>query len=527
MVARAKLWSAVDQMRNASLKKFFPCILPLLCFALSNVCALGETPEFRGLWVDAFHDGFKTPQQVNRLLRDVRSGNFNAIVVEIRRRGDVYYNSAMEPKAEEVDSGLDPLADLIAKAHDTTKGPRIEVHAWIVAYPVWNKLEANPRQTNHPFLLHRDWLTKDVKGELWDGSNYAFDPAIPEVQEYLSCLAMEIISKYDVDGFQLDHIRYDSNSWGYHEIALKRFHERFDRKDRPEPTDAEWMQFRRDQVTALVRRIYLSAISAKPQIKISTACNSRAPGIRTTSEWPKSAAWSNTLQSWREWLEEGIVDIAMPMTYFRHEKWASAWENWSIFEKDHRYNRHVVMGPGPYMNTLSNALVQLRSIRVPTSAGNRADGMCLYCYGALSVEKIPRQQFFEALTQPGNTNAGSEPLFATSVPTPRMPWKSAPALGYLKGTLLTADEKLPLDGTVVMLVGPTTRKLITDANGFYGAVDLPPGTYSLTVHCSNTETKISRCSIEAGKVTTCDLLLKKASEPDAKSARTAWGEAKK
>src|SRR5207249_642264 len=137
-----------------------------------------------------------------------------------------------------------------------------------------------------------------------------------------------IISKYDVDGLQLDHIRYDSNEWGYNEVALKRFGEQSGKSSKPSPTDPDWMQFRRDQVTALVRKIYLSTMALKPQVQISAACNSRAPGIRTTADWPKSAAWSSTLQNWRGWMEEGILDVVMPMTYFNQDKWASAWANW-------------------------------------------------------------------------------------------------------------------------------------------------------------------------------------------------------
>ena len=50
--------------------------------------AEGAAAEFRGLWVDAFHDGIKTPEQVDRLLADARGANINALIVQVRRRGD-------------------------------------------------------------------------------------------------------------------------------------------------------------------------------------------------------------------------------------------------------------------------------------------------------------------------------------------------------------------------------------------------------------------------------------------------------
>ena len=476
----------------------------LLLLAVIGTTPAAETNEFRGLWVDAFHQGFKTPAQVTKLLKDVRDAHFNAVLIQVRRRGDVLYNSSIEPKASEVAPDFDPLADLLKKAHDTNNGPRIEVHAWIVVYPVANRREIDSLPTNHPVRLHRDWLSKDVNGETWDGHNYGFEQGLPQVQEYLVDLAMELISKYDIDGFHLDHIRYENNTWGYHEAVVARFNQLYKRSGKPKPTDPEWMDFRREQVTALVRRIYLSAIEKKPQIKISAACNSRAPGIRTTAEWPKSASYSSTLQNWRAWMEEGILDMVVPMTYFNQEKWASAWSNWNTFEKDHRYNRHVVIGPGPYQNSISNSLYQLQSIRQPTAKGNHADGMCLYCYAVLTPEETRSSQmeFLKALVKPSAYS--SQPIFPTSIATPIMPWKSQPKLGYIKGFVRSPDTRKGVEGIKVVLKGPKESEVVTDANGFYGGIDLPVGNYEISAMISGKSIR-TNCTIRAGLVSTQDM----------------------
>jgi len=57
----------------------------------------GASSEFRGLWVDAYRDGFKTPDQVDRLLADARRANVNALLVQVRRRGDAFYARASNP----------------------------------------------------------------------------------------------------------------------------------------------------------------------------------------------------------------------------------------------------------------------------------------------------------------------------------------------------------------------------------------------------------------------------------------------
>ena len=96
--------------------------------------------EWRGWWVDAFHAGIKSPTEVAQLVSHARAAHINALFVQVRKRGDAYYNSALEPKAPEIASpSFDPLAELVRLAHDTSGGqPRLDVHAWIVAYNIWN-----------------------------------------------------------------------------------------------------------------------------------------------------------------------------------------------------------------------------------------------------------------------------------------------------------------------------------------------------------------------------------------------------
>src|SRR5690625_1941441 len=94
-----------------------------------------QQEELRGIWVDTWGAGFKTAAQIDQLIADAQAANFNAIFPQVRKRGDAYYNSLIEPKATDVSSNFDPLAYLIQKAH--AANPPIEVHAWMVAYPIW------------------------------------------------------------------------------------------------------------------------------------------------------------------------------------------------------------------------------------------------------------------------------------------------------------------------------------------------------------------------------------------------------
>ena len=53
----------------------------LAAFLLAPVVSAQTNAEFRAFWADAFHDGFKTPAQVTKLVADTRAANCNAIVI--------------------------------------------------------------------------------------------------------------------------------------------------------------------------------------------------------------------------------------------------------------------------------------------------------------------------------------------------------------------------------------------------------------------------------------------------------------
>ena len=474
-----------------------------------DAAAQSQPPEFRALWVDTFHAGIKNTSQINTLLSDLRAGNFNAVIPEVRKRGDAYYLSNFEPEA--TDMVGDSLAELITRAHNTNGGQqRIEVHAWIVTYNIWNNRTNRPPQADHPYNLHPDWLTQNDAGDQWDGGNYAFDPGHPEVQRHTFNVAMDIITRYDVDGFNFDYIRYAGNTWGYNPVSVARFNRRFGRTGEPASTDPLWRQFRRDQVTALVRKVYLSAIAIKPQVKISADTITWHPGPANATSWTNTArAYNDVLQDWRSWMEEGIIDLNIPMTYFDQAgAFTLAWTNWNNFTKDHRYNRHAAIGPGTYMNSMSNVLVQMRFGRRASPAGNFAEGLCGYSY-AVPADGAPRSTFLAALAQTNvsrqyETNA--QPLFATRVPTPIMPWKAAPTRGHLKGFVYGLSTTNPLDGATVTVTGAVQRTTLTDATGFYGFVDLPPGSYGVS-SVSGLSSARSNLVVAVGAVSTAHLLL--------------------
>jgi uncharacterized lipoprotein YddW (UPF0748 family) len=357
-----------------------------------------DPPELRGVWVDAFHDGFKTPQQVDELVAWARAANLNALFVEVRRRGDAYYLKSFEPRAEDPDlaPGFDALQYLIDKAH---QGPqRLQVHAWLATLPIWWQRDTPPAALNHVFNLRGltagaadTWLMYRDDGEAWAGDSssgtYYLDPGNPEVQNYTTQVYLNLLLNYDVDGIHLDQIRYyegDALHWGYNPTSIARFNQRFGRNPdgQPSPTDPDWVAWRRDQVTALVRRIYSAAKSIKPNVAVSAAVVTWGKGPRSAEDWQSQPAYTSVLQDWPDWLREGIVDYVLPMDYYRDVGAQATWfDTWTSWQMTYLRRRGVVLGLGSYLNTADGALAQLTRAR---SLG--PVGVALYSYAVPTAD---------------------------------------------------------------------------------------------------------------------------------------------
>lgn len=453
----------------------------------------GVTAQFRGLWVDAYREGFKTPQQVDRLLADARRANVNALLVQVRARGDAFYARSVEPRTEDptLAPGFDPLAYIIEHAH--AEEPRLEVHAWITTTIIWGSQNQAPADARHAFNQHgpgatgrEDWLSRREDGATWS-RGYFLDPGHPDAARYTTDVALNLVREYDLDGLHLDYIRYperaDGLSWGYNQTSIDRFNTRYGRDGRPASNDPLWNQWRRDQVTALVRGIYLGAMAIKPGVKLSAAVIPWGDGPRTDADWQKTAGYSSVFQDWRAWLEEGIVDQVMPMNYFRESAGQGPWlDRWVEWQRTHAYGHQVIPAVALYLNDPAESINQIKRTLAAGPTGERTAGVALYSYAATRAgggdntvtTRAESAELWAALTEPGALNGGQPPFAGRAVPPP-VALKSGGTVGNI---MLRAPG---LDSARVDLSGPKSLEGETDGNGIFGALSVPPGRYAVTV----------------------------------------------
>jgi uncharacterized protein (TIGR03437 family) len=427
--------------------------------------------RYQAFWADAFHDGYKNPQQVDRMVEDVARAGGNAIFIETRHRGGSYFLRSLEPPAEDAtySKGFDALEYLIAKAH--SRG--IQVHAWAPVYPTW-PLSRPPADPNHVWNLHGPgasgdamWATISAQGR----AGVSLDPGHPGATEYLVNVILEPLRHYDIDGIHLDYIRYPEDAdYGYNPVARDRF-------DRLSGGDSRaWAEFRRRQVTDLVRQVYLRAASIKPRAVVSAALICWGNGPLNDAGFTSTDAYARVFQNWRGWLEEGVIDLAMPMMYFREPANGAFLDRWLTFAKDRSYRRAIVPGIGNYLNPIANSMAQANRV-----LGAGLSGIAFYSYAVTNLEGAngrtlePNENFYDsAANLPG---AGAPPVFA---------WKSAPARGHVSGRITVDGPAWLADGATVSIESDSdplaaARPVLTDGTGFFGAVDFEPGRYRVRV----------------------------------------------
>jgi uncharacterized lipoprotein YddW (UPF0748 family) len=378
-----------------------PTIEPMPTLAPQPVVPTAEAldpPELRAVWVDAFHDGFKTPAQVDELVAWARAANLNALFVQVRRRGDAYYLKSLEPRSDDPDlaPGFDALQYLIDKAH---QGPqRLQVHAWLATLPIWSKRDTPPAAPTHAFNLRGPsadpadtWLMYRDDGEAWAGVGnagiYYLDPGNPDVQTYTTEVYLNVLRNYEVDGIHLDQVRYYEGGalrWGYNPTSVGLFNAASGRDptSQPVPTDPDWVAWRRDQVTTLVRRIYSEAKAIKPNVAVTAAVVTWGRGPQTASDWEAQPAYASVLQDWRAWLRQGIVDYLLPMDYYREAGQQAAWfDTWTQWQVNYAGRRTVVLGLGSYLNSADGVIAQLGRARALGALG-----VALYSYAVPTAE---------------------------------------------------------------------------------------------------------------------------------------------
>ncbi|MGH9384891.1 MAG: glycoside hydrolase family 10 protein [Vicinamibacterales bacterium] len=355
----------------------------------------------RALWVT--RTTLTSPESIVQMVRAADAGGFNTLLVQVRGRGDAYFDSSLEPRAAELASrpSFDPLATTIEQAH----AAGLKVHAWVSLNLVSSAYELPPSR-QHIVYRTPEWLmvprelaaemrTMPVRSPAYLGrlarwtrahsneiEGLYVSPVSSAAAIHTAAVIGDMARKYALDGVNLDYARYPSNAFDYGPAALEQFkleilatvsaplrseaaiRERLDPLAYPNLFPDRWDAFRRSRLTALVMRVRTAIKAVRPGIVVSAAVVPDA-----------QQAFDLRLQDWRTWLDESLVDVLCPMAYTPD---ASLFQHQVAAAKAYAGGRPVWAGIGAYRLTSAQTLEHIAAAQRLGTAG-----IILFSYDSL------------------------------------------------------------------------------------------------------------------------------------------------
>lgn len=398
------------------------------------VCARPELPraearadEVRGLWV--LRSTLGSTRGIQQMVETAKRTGFNTLLVQVRGRGDAYYDGRIDPRAAELEdepAAFDPLALTLTAAH----AAGLKVHAW-VNIDLVSSATLLPRARTHVIARHPEWLmvprtlantlrhvpsdapsyvgqiARSVRAQSDSVEGLYLSPVTAASREYTASVINDIVSRYDIDGLHLDYLRYPNDQFDYGPSTLAAFRldampnvtaaqrEKLDRAAIttvtawPDALPAEWAQFRRDRITQLATMLRATALAARPGITISAAVAPNADEAR-----------AGRLQDWRLWARTGIVDALAPMIYTADP---AEFSTAVTRMKNDAGNAAVWAGIGAYKLTPARTTENLRVVRKASIAG-----VLVYSYDSLSAGDATPNYF--SLIRPALLDLAQPPI---------------------------------------------------------------------------------------------------------------------
>ncbi len=356
-------------------------------------------PEARALWFTRYE--YTSEPAIRQTIQKAKEANINLVLFQVRGQADAYYFSSYEPWSERLGGkypGFDPLAVAIDEAHRNG----IELHAWLNVFPIWSGA-TKPVSPAHIYNTHPEWIMVNSSGVPMNPSatGYAFgSPGIPAYIDHLFNVFMEVVEKYDIDGLHMDYIRFPSNNYSYDSISITRFKQKTGLTG-PSADLAQWAQWRRDQVSNFVYKVYDGVMTRKPWVKVSAAV------------WGDYYdGFSDKLQDPRIWLKNSKIDFTTPMIY---ENNMGIYQSRLNNHARSSWGRHVYGGIGANASqnfplTCDEILQQIEINRQLLSNGN-------VIFSATSL----KQELIQAL---------KNGTYEAEIPAPAMSWKVVPLISH-------------------------------------------------------------------------------------------------
>lgn len=260
--------------------------------------------HFAATWVTSVAStALDSRDNIRQTVATCKASGINNIFVVVWNQGRTLYPSTVMQntfgvKIADKYAGRDPLQEMTEEAHKEN----IKVHAWFE----YGFAASNGQNGGLILQKKPEWAAKDASGNLLTKNGFEWMNAfLPEVQDFMTSLVMEVVNNYDVDGIQGDdRLPALPSTGGYDDYTVNLY--KSQHNGTPPPSDykdADWVNWRANLLTTYLGLLYQQVKSKKPNMIVSTA-----PSVHPFDK-------NEYLQDWPTWLEKGYTDMVLPQVY--------------------------------------------------------------------------------------------------------------------------------------------------------------------------------------------------------------------
>ncbi len=278
----------------------------LLNKGLSSCCE-SRTVEYRGVWIRPTQ---KTKAEVSAYVQRLYDAGINTLCVET-----LYDSTLIFPAPEGSDfehnprfNGFDVLGAYVEECH--ARG--MELHVWMPVFYSSHTTCSNLERS--VWYKNPTWRNINNSGKdtcVKDDDDFCFlNPAHPEVQEFLLGTYQYILENYDIDGFELDYIRYQdgiNDDYGYDALTVGGFKEKYGVTPKFDTSASywdNWVQYRCDIITGFVGKMRAMFNEYGEDVLLCADVGDDAAGAR-----------NGIYQDYGTWIKKGWIDLLKPMSY--------------------------------------------------------------------------------------------------------------------------------------------------------------------------------------------------------------------
>ncbi|MEL6398966.1 MAG: family 10 glycosylhydrolase [Cyanobacteria bacterium J06626_4] len=279
-----------------------------LIATLEPTDTLPSQAERRGVWLtNVDSEVLFSRQNLTAAIERLADCGFNTLYPTVWNGGFTLYPSAIAESVLGERQRLRPRGSRAAEPardYDMLQACVELAHAQQLQVIPWFEYGFFARQGNTLRPRRPHWFTQQRDGTPIDKHKMEWlNPFHPEVQQFYLALIEELMSRYAVDGFQIDDHFGLPTSFGYDPYTAQRYRAETGRLVPSNFQEARWMRWRANKITDFVTQVGQTVKKHRPQARFSVSPN------------PPAFSYRNFLQDWPQWLTVAPVDEVIIQTY--------------------------------------------------------------------------------------------------------------------------------------------------------------------------------------------------------------------